>query len=79
MSKTLVELNIEGMNCGSCARKIEQAIRDIPGVINPTIHLRTKHLEAHIDNQSALAELIVAIAGAGYRAIPMVSPDQKGG
>lgn len=79
MSKTFIELSIEGMNCGSCARKIEQAISDIPSVTGQTINLRTKRLEAYVDNESALAELMVAVAGAGYRAVPNVSPDLEGG
>ncbi len=60
------ELIVEGASCGSCVTKIENAIRQVPGVMGAEMNLaqRTVSVTGEVDTQA----LVNAIEKAGYNA-----------
>ncbi|MAT95406.1 MAG: copper-translocating P-type ATPase [Halioglobus sp.] len=60
------ELIVEGAICGSCVTKIENAIRQVPGVMGAEMNLaqRTVSVTGEVDTQA----LVNAIEKAGYNA-----------
>ena len=65
------DLQIQGMTCGSCAGRVERALRRIPGVLAASVNLATER--AHIiatDGTTDAAALADAVARAGYTASP---------
>ncbi len=65
-----VELSIEGMSCGNCARHVTEAIQGVPGVASATVALEAKRATvrwspgAEVNDQA----LVSAITEAGYEA-----------
>ena len=51
-----VRLKIQGMDCGSCALTIEQAVRAVPGIATVRVDFTTETLEATGSATSALIE-----------------------
>ena len=41
-----LRLKIQGMDCGSCAQTIEQAVRTVPGIATVRVDFTTETLEA---------------------------------
>ena len=57
--------NVEGMTCGSCARHIDQALREVDGVCDVDVRLsegkvRVTHENASVDT------MLKALRDAGY-------------
>src|SRR5690554_6208509 len=61
-----VELAVEGMTCGSCVGRVENALKAVPGVEDATVNLATER--ATVRGAAGVEELVAAIAGAGYQA-----------
>jgi Cu+-exporting ATPase len=62
-------LSVEGMHCASCALKVEQAIRDLPGVTEVVVSLGTGI--ARVRGYAAVMEkrqVVDAIVAHGYKA-----------
>ena len=59
-------LPIAGMTCASCVRRVEAAIRAVPGVQDVSVNLATE--TAGITGSFDAAALVAAIARAGYQA-----------
>ncbi|MCY0986975.1 heavy metal translocating P-type ATPase [Nannocystis sp. ILAH1] len=66
-STTSVELPIAGMTCANCVRRIEKALRAVPGVSEATVNLVTQRATVRFapDTTSPRA-LVEAITKAGY-------------
>jgi copper chaperone CopZ len=64
-----VTLAVEGMNCGGCARAVENAIREVPGVRTASIDLAAKRAKVEGDNLH-IAALVEAVQDAGFDARP---------
>lgn len=62
------ELNIDGMTCASCVARIEKALQRVPGVVAATVNLATERATVRATDQVADADLIAAVAQAGYAA-----------
>ncbi|HUB52570.1 MAG TPA: heavy-metal-associated domain-containing protein [Terracidiphilus sp.] len=63
-----VTLQIDGMHCGSCVRRVSQALASTPGIEVKEVRMGAARIEA--GDEAAAAELAVsALARAGYRAI----------
>ncbi|MCF7646397.1 heavy metal translocating P-type ATPase [Bacillus subtilis] len=61
-----VELSVEGMICASCVGRVERALKAISGVTNAVVNLATERATIH--GTASTADLIAAIADAGYEA-----------
>ncbi|WP_024539580.1 heavy metal translocating P-type ATPase [Comamonas badia] len=66
-----IELAVEGMTCASCVGRVEKALKAVPGVEQAAVNLATER--ASVRGVAAVADLLAAIAGAGYAAHPIDS------
>lgn len=65
---TTVELMVEGMTCGNCAKHVEEALRPLAGVQNIEIDLADGRVR--VSGAADSAALIDALDDAGYPARP---------
>ena len=69
-----IRLKIQGMDCGSCAVTIEQAVRSVPGITAVRVDFTTETLEA---SGSATRDQIAArVKDLGYRIADSATPRQ---
>jgi copper chaperone CopZ len=61
-----VTLRIDGMHCGACVRRVNQALQAVPGVKAEEIRVGAARLE--VDEPAHAQAAIDAIAKAGYTA-----------
>lgn len=61
-----VTLRIDGMHCGACVRRVNQALQNVPGVRAEEVRVGAARLE--VDEQAGAQAAIDAIAKAGYSA-----------
>ena len=67
-----VDLDIEGMSCASCVRRVEKALLSVDGVKTAVVNLATNR--AHVEmlkNVTTIDALEKAVAKAGYGAKPV--------
>ncbi|HZU11355.1 MAG TPA: heavy metal translocating P-type ATPase [Chloroflexota bacterium] len=64
-------LDIEGMTCASCVRRVERALARVPGVDTVTVNLATE--QAAVQGDVALPALLAAVQKAGYSASPVAA------
>jgi P-type Cu+ transporter len=65
------ELAIEGMTCASCTGRVERALKRLPGVAEASVNLATERAQVrHLAGAVTVADLVAAIAAAGYSARP---------
>lgn len=62
-----ITLRIDGMHCGSCVRRVSQALATIPGVRVNEVRVGAARL-AYSADSAAVEKVIAAIAKAGYTA-----------
>ena len=62
----MTALHIEGMHCGSCAARIDKALRAVPGVTSAAVNLTTNM--AQVEGSPDPAALLQSIEDAGYHA-----------
>jgi copper chaperone CopZ len=60
-------LKIDGMHCGSCVRRVSQALAATPGIVVKQVGLGTARLTSD-EEPPPLGRAIAAIAKAGYTA-----------
>ncbi|MBS0564875.1 MAG: copper-translocating P-type ATPase [Proteobacteria bacterium] len=60
------ELAVTGMTCASCVGRVERALGAVPGVRSASVNLATER--ASVLGTAATADLIAAVARAGYEA-----------
>jgi Cu+-exporting ATPase len=71
---TTLDLAIQGMTCASCVRRVEKALRRVPGVGEVAVNLATARARvAYVPGGSPDA-LIGAVRSAGYDATPVPPP-----
>jgi cation transport ATPase len=64
-------LDIGGMTCASCVRRVEKMLSRIDGVHSAEVNLATEAATVSFDPQTAgLSELTAAVGAAGYTATP---------
>jgi Cu+-exporting ATPase len=64
-------LDIGGMTCASCVRRVEKALTKVDGVASAEVNLATEVATVAFDPQRiGLAELTAAVGKAGYTATP---------
>lgn len=71
MTTEVVTIGIRGMTCGSCQRRVQHAIRGVPGVVDASVDLASATATVRFDHaripSGALAE---AVREAGYQVVP---------
>jgi P-type Cu+ transporter len=65
-----VVLAVEGMTCGGCARAVESAIGQVPGVLSARVDLAAKRARVEGVNLDP-AKLAEAVEDAGFSAQPV--------
>ena len=69
-----VELNITGMTCASCVRRVERALSRTPGVSEASVNLATERATVtYQPGETKLEDLIAAVEKAGYGAEEIAS------
>ncbi len=67
-----VGLVIHGMSCAACVRRVEQALRSLPGVLDASVNLALGRAEVRLlDGAVELSDLVAAVRRAGYEAEPV--------
>jgi Cu+-exporting ATPase len=67
-------LDIQGMFCASCVRRVERALRKVSGVSEATVNLATEQATVRYQPGTAsLDDLLLAVESAGYSARPHTS------
>ena len=59
-------LNIEGMSCMHCVKKVETALKDVKGVKSVKVSLEDKIAEVTLKEDVDLSVLKKAVEDAGY-------------
>lgn len=63
-----LELEVQGMTCGSCVKHVTQALQSVPGVNHVEVDLANGRARVEGDLPSGAVPLISALAGADYPA-----------
>ncbi len=63
---------VEGMDCASCASKIDTAVRRMPGVEDVSVSLTMGTMTISHDDKSDLDAITRKVKGLGYKAEPLV-------
>jgi len=69
-STSLTLLAIDGMRCAGCVAAVEKSLRTVPGVVEASVNFADHR--ASVNGKANLAELIAAVAAAGYQASEIV-------
>jgi copper chaperone len=56
-----ITLNIDGMHCDACVRRVGRALQNVPGTIVEEVRIGTARVQSE-----ELAPLLAALAKAGY-------------
>jgi Cu+-exporting ATPase len=65
-----INLDITGMTCASCVRRVERALAKVPGVETANVNLAAETAQVTLAAPVAMAELVTAVEKAGYEAAP---------
>lgn len=72
-----IELNVTGLSCGACARRVEKALNKIAGV-RASVDLSAGFATVEADRHVSAADLCDAVRKAGYGAEPRVGSADEG-
>lgn len=75
MSKS-VRLSIQGMNCGSCAGRVDKALNGLEGV-EASVNLASDSAEVTYADKLSVDDLVKAVQDAGYDAHEVVDRDKQ--
>jgi Cu+-exporting ATPase len=71
-----IEFPVRGMSCASCVGRVERALHGLPGVIEARANLAAESVRVrYLPASAAPADLLRAIADAGYEALAPVAKD----
>ncbi len=63
-----ITLQVGGMSCASCVRRVERAVGKVPGVAEAAVNLATGQVRITCaDDTRPLAEIVTAVEQAGYQ------------
>ncbi len=72
-----LDLNIGGMTCASCVRRVERALGKVEGVSEASVNLATERASIHYDPERvSLDSLLSAVTNAGYGAEVVAEPTE---
>ena len=63
-----IELNVQGMTCGSCVKHVTKALQSVPGVNRVDVDLANGRAKVEGDLPSGAVPLIAALASEDYPA-----------
>ena len=63
-----IELDVQGMTCGSCVRHVTKALQSVPGVSRVEVDLANGRARVEGELQSGARPLIAALAQGDYAA-----------
>jgi cation-transporting ATPase V len=73
-AREVMELDISGMTCGSCAARIQRALARQPGVTQALVNYATGRATVELESGALDAQQLTAVVrGAGYGAAPAAS------
>lgn len=72
------EIDIEGMTCASCVRRVEKALGAVPGVTSASVNLATERATVSRTSDTDIAALEAAITKAGYAVRHAVASESAG-
>ncbi|MBI4199889.1 MAG: heavy metal translocating P-type ATPase [Chloroflexi bacterium] len=65
-----VTLNIGGMTCASCVGHVEEALKEVPGVVSASVNLATEQATVqYLRGAVALEDMRSAVSDAGYSVV----------
>ncbi|MCM2452418.1 heavy metal translocating P-type ATPase [Agrobacterium vitis] len=70
------ELDIDGMNCASCVRRVEKALAAVPGVSLAAVNLATERATVTVTAETDRQILVTAVEQAGYHVRKPASPEE---
>jgi copper chaperone CopZ len=67
-----VVLDVEGMHCAGCVRRVTEFLEKTPGVVSAKVSLEEKRARVDLSTNDPIEDALVeAVAAAGYRAAPL--------
>ncbi|MCF1471483.1 copper-translocating P-type ATPase [Agrobacterium vitis] len=69
------ELDIDGMNCASCVRRVEKALVAVPGVSLAAVNLATERATVTVTADTDRQTLVAAVEQAGYHIRKPANPE----
>lgn len=63
-----IDLQVEGMSCGSCVKHVTQALQPLPGVSGVAVDLPSGRVRVSGDLAQGSTPLLMALTDAGYPA-----------
>jgi copper chaperone len=70
-----IDLEVEGMSCGSCVKHVTEALQPLTGVSAVAVDLQAGHVRVNGEFPQGSAALVAALAAAGYPAKLATSAD----
>ncbi len=68
VSTSKIDLDIEGMTCASCVKRVEDGLKKTDGVIDASVNLATESATVEVYQGTNVQSLIVAVKNVGYEA-----------
>lgn len=69
-SPPAVVLDIGGMTCAACATRVENALRQVPGVTQASVNLALERADIAVQSPAVTPQLVAAVERIGYQAEP---------
>src|SRR5512139_3632502 len=76
-SDPAVTLDITGMTCASCVRRVERALAKIPGVETASVNLAAETARVTFASAVPVDALVAAVEKAGYTAAPTAAGSDR--
>ena len=70
-----IDLEVQGMSCGSCVKHVTQALQPLTGVSGVEVDLQSGHVRVSGEFPQGSASLVSALTAAGYPAKLATSSD----
>jgi len=72
-----VRLSVAGMNCGSCASRVDKALNGLDGVEQASVNLASDSAEVTYSDKLSVDDLVQAVKNAGYDAHEVLDRDKQ--
>lgn len=70
---TTIDLEVQGMSCGSCVAHVKKALQPLAGVRDVSVDLTAGQVRVAGDLGAGAAPIVAALAAAGYPAREIAS------